>query len=94
MIQLDEKHRINVEERKLCILEFFETRTKNEGKENEEEFEYVDQYFYPDVKSCLVKYLDLCQEQATSIEEILQKTKEVENLINSLQISNNSFKTN
>jgi hypothetical protein len=94
MIQLDNNYRINTEDNNNCILEFFEQRTKNKGTDKEEQFEYIEQWFYPHVHDALKKYLYMVQKYSTSIEEILQKTKEVEKLINTLQIDNNSFKTN
>jgi 23S rRNA maturation mini-RNase III len=86
MILLDNNYRINTEDSNNCILEFFEIRTKNKDTEKEEQFEYVDQYFYSNVHDCLIKYLYLTQKSSKTVEEILAKTKQVESLIQKLNI--------
>jgi hypothetical protein len=86
MIILDENYRINTEDNNNSILEFFEIRTKNKDTEKEEQFEFVEQYHFPHVHDCLEKYLYLTQKSAVSIEDILLKTKEVENTIKKLNI--------
>jgi hypothetical protein len=86
MILLDQNYRINTEDNNNCILEFFEQRTKNKGTEKEEQFEYVDQYHFAHVHDCLEKYLYLMQKSSKTVEEILAKTKEVENTIKKLNI--------
>ena len=86
MIILDNNYRINTEDSNNCILEFFEIRTKNKDTEKEEQFEFVEQYYFPHIHDCLIKYLYLVQKSAISIEDILLKTKEVENTIKKLNI--------
>lgn len=84
MILLDQNYRINTEDNNNCILEFFEQRTKNKGTDKEEQFEFVEQYFYPHIHDCLEKYLYLTQKSSKTVEEILAKTKQVEEKINQL----------
>lgn len=91
MIQLDENYRINTEDNNNCILEFFEIRTKNKDTEKEKQFEYVEQWFYPSILTCLTKYLSLVQKEATSIEQVIEKTnlaeKNITELVRNLSIS-------
>jgi hypothetical protein len=84
MIVLDENYRIDTEDNNNCILEFFEQRTKNKGTDKEEQFEFVEQYFYPRVSDCLEKYLYLSQKNSKTVQEILLKTKEIEKLLQTM----------
>ena len=88
MIILDNNYRINTEDNNNCILEFFEIRTKNKDTEKEEQFEYVEQYYYSSVQDCLEKYLQLAQKEAKDIKDCIRITEETIKRILNLKLIN------
>ena len=88
MIILDNNYRINTEDNNNCILEFFEIRTKNKDTEKEEQFEYVEQYYYSNVQDCLEKYLQLAQKEAKDIKDCIRITEETIKRILNLKLIN------
>ena len=80
-MNLDKNYRINFEDANNCILEFFEMRTRTKKDGASEEYEFVDQWFYPSVKFCLIKYLELKQKDSKDIKDCIRITREVEERI-------------
>jgi len=79
-MELTEKWRI-VNDENNVTLQFFETRLRNKGEENEVEFEFVDSYYYPNVKSALIAFLQKYIKGSKDVSEVLSRINDVENLI-------------
>lgn len=86
MINLNKNYRIVFDDNNI-FLQFFELREKNK-KETEEkvEFEYTENCYYPNVKSALKGFLNKYLDGSSSVDEVLKRTDEVENIINNLKL--------
>lgn len=69
------------------VLQFFELREKTK-KETEEktEFEYTENYYYPNVKTALRSFLNKSLDGSSSITEVLKRIDDVESIINNLKL--------
>lgn len=84
-MNLTENWRITYDENNVT-LEFFENRLRNEGKENEAEFEFVDSFYYPTIKTALEAFLQKYIKGSESVNEVLKRISEVEAIIKNLKL--------
>lgn len=85
MLSLSENYRIVYEESNI-VLQYYEQRMREKTKTGEkEEYEFKENYYYPDLKSSLRKYLQLSLEGSESIEEVLKRITEVETVIKNIK---------
>lgn len=82
-MKLNKNYRIVYEENN-TILQFFEQRKKVKKDKSEEQYEYVDNYYYPHLKSALKAYLNKVVSD-TTIEGVVSKIENVEKLILNLK---------
>ena len=95
-IQLNEKYRIE-KDTYSWVLIFNETRKKVNKKTKElEEFIFEDKWYYPCIKKCILKMIDLDLKESESIKELSEKMDLISNKIDSLKdtIFNNSLSNN
>lgn len=69
------------------VLQFFELREKTSKETGEKtEFEYTENYYYPNIKTALKSFLNKSLDGSSSVEEILKRIGEVEGVINNLKL--------
>jgi hypothetical protein len=83
---LCEKWRLAYDENNV-ILEFFETRErKKKGTDEKEPFEFVEQFYYPNVKTALTAFTQKYMKGSEDVEDILDRIDGLENLIKNLKL--------
>lgn len=84
MLILSEKFRIKYEENN-CVLQYFETREREKKDGTKEQYEYTSDWYYPDLKSSLRKFLQLNLEGSETINQVLERIAEVEQIIKKIK---------
>lgn len=79
-MELNDKYRIIFDENNV-ILQFFENRVDKNGKEKE----FVDNFYYPNIKTALNGFLVKETWGTKTVTEFLDKINEVENIISNLK---------
>lgn len=87
MITLSEKYRI-IEDANNTVLQFFEIRTRKKKDGTDEQYEFVDDFFYPDLKSALISFIQKEIKYSANIDEVLSRISAIEKTINHLQSIN------
>lgn len=82
MIRIDNNYHIETEQNGQCVLVFTETRENKKG----EPTEYKDYWYLSNIKSCLLRYFELRQEEAQSIKELYSRIEEVEKIIKNVGV--------
>jgi len=77
VLKITENWFIDCEDANNCILTFKEERIREKKTGEQEQYDYLDEYYYPNVQSALVKYLQLCQEEAKTVMECIELTNRV-----------------
>jgi len=84
-MELNENYRIITDENNV-ILQFFETREKENKKDGSKEpYEFTDNFYYPTIKTALRGFLNKSIKPSTAVEDCLYRIEEVENIIKSLK---------
>lgn len=82
MIRLDKDYHIDTAQNGQCTLIFTEIRDNKKG----EATEYKDYWYLSNIKSCLLRYFELRQEEAQSIKELYSRIEEVEKIIKNVGV--------
>jgi hypothetical protein len=90
-MELNNKYRI-VYDSENTILQFFEQReinfkdkTTKKNISTGEFKEYTENYYYPNLKTALIGFLNKCTWNTQNAEEVLKEINKVETLINNLK---------
>jgi hypothetical protein len=90
-MELNNKYRI-VYDSENTILQFFEQReinfkdkTTKKNIPTGEFKEYTENYYYPNLKTALIGFLNKCSWNTKNAEEVLKEINKVETLINNLK---------
>lgn len=81
---LNNNYRIKYEENN-CVLQYFESREREKKDGTKEQYEFTSDWYFPSVKACMRKFLNLYLEGSKDIEEVLQRIEYCENLINNIR---------
>lgn len=80
-MELNDKYRI-VYDSENCILQFFENRERKvKGSDLKESFEYTENFYYPNLKTALVSFLNKAIWRVETAEQVLAEIKRVEAII-------------
>jgi methionine salvage enolase-phosphatase E1 len=82
-MRLSKNYRI-VNEESNTILQFHEDRVKTKKDGTQEPYEFVDNYFYPNLKSALKAYVNKAVGDCKQVKEVLKKISELEDQITNL----------
>tara|TARA_R110000782_G_scaffold244612_1_gene331369 strand:+ start:218 stop:478 length:261 start_codon:yes stop_codon:yes gene_type:complete len=82
-MKLAHNYRI-VNEENNTILQFHEDRVKIKKDGTKEPHEFIDNYFYPNLKSALKAYLNKAVGDCKEVKEVLKKIEQLENKIDNL----------
>lgn len=90
MIKLNENYRIE-KDTYSWVLVFTEERERKNKKTNElENFEFKEQWYYPDVKQALTKFIDLTCRESETIQELIESMQKVNDIV--IELKNTIFK--
>lgn len=85
-LSLDDKYRIETDDNNV-VLQFFENRIrKNKKTKLEEEYEYVESFYYPSIKTALKAYLNKALKECKTTTHILSELKRVECIIDKIKL--------
>jgi methionine salvage enolase-phosphatase E1 len=82
-MKLASNYRI-VKEENNTILQFHEDRVKIKKDGTKEPYEFVDSFFYPNLKSALKAYVNKAVGDCKEVKEVLKKIEQLENKIDKL----------
>lgn len=61
-----------------CTLTFEEIRERKKKDSGDmESYTFTDEYYFPTVNDCLIRYLQLCQENAKDVQDCIAVTKDI-----------------
>ena len=83
-MKLAEKWRIVYDTPSTATLEFFENRTKRKKDGSEESYEYVESFYYPNVKEALKGFIKKYCNGSKSIKELVDRMDYIEGLIDKI----------
>lgn len=87
-MDLDENYRILYDETNV-ILQFHELRIKGEKAKNKgEQFEFTQDYFYPNIKSALKSYINKSLKGSNSILDLVCRIEDLENRVSNIKLNN------
>lgn len=81
---LNNNYRIKYEENN-CVLQYFEKREREKKDGTKEQYEFTSDWYYPNVRGCLRKFLQLNLEGSESINQVLERITEVEQIIKKIK---------
>ena len=83
-IILDDKWSIKPDNGSGFNLRFVETRKREKKDGTLEEYEYFDNYYYPNLKYCLEKYVYLSFSATKNLEELIEKTDKIYKILSDI----------
>ena len=83
-MQVDEKFRIVYDENNV-ILQFHEIRIKTKKDGTEEQYEFVDNFYYSNITQALKSYTNKCLNGSNSILGLIKRIENLETLIPNLK---------
>lgn len=83
-MELDNKYRIVYDENNV-ILQFHEIRVKNKKDDTKEDYEFVDSFYYPNVKSALKSYVQKSIKGSQSVLDLMCRIDDLEIKIDKLK---------
>lgn len=86
---LSNEYRLVYEENKVVTLQFFESRIRKKKDGNAEDYEFTDNYYYPNLKKALKAFVNKSVMPSENIEEVLDRIELLESKIDKLTIKNN-----
>lgn len=85
-MKIDENYRIVFEENN-TILQYYQKRTRKKKDKTEELYEFTDNFYYPNLKTCLKAYLNKSISVPGNISEVLDKINQLEQKITKLTLT-------
>jgi hypothetical protein len=80
-MNLNENYRI-VYDSENCILQYYDQRERKvKGSDTKESFEYTENFYYPNLKTALVAFLNKATWGLETAEQVLSEIKRVEAII-------------
>jgi len=83
-MELDNNYRIVYDENNV-ILQFFEQRAKKQKDGSLVDFEFTENFYYPNMKTALNAFLSKSLHGSISVEAVLQEIRRVESIISNLK---------
>lgn len=84
-MKLDEKYRIVYDENNV-VLQFFEQRVKEKKDGNKENYEFVDSFYFPNIKQALKSYANKTLKGSSSFLDLICRIELLESKIDNLEL--------
>jgi hypothetical protein len=78
---------VNEKNTSTITLQFHEQRVRTKKNEETEKYEYVDNYYYPNIKTALTAFLRYYTGDAKDVKGVLGRICEVEDLISKIWLN-------
>ena len=76
VLKIDDNWFIDCNDPNNCVLTFTEPREREKKTGEKETYNYENQFYFPNISSCLQRYLQESQKEATTVEDCIRLTNE------------------